>query len=219
MSYKRKPYSEFTPEQKQNVLSYQKEYKRKIRRASGIPILKVYSSDEERRLVRNATSKELRRLKRLAMGIIPMVKRTPEEMAAHTKARLEKWHSENRLSQNAKRRERRHLNPSFKIAGNLRKRLSFLVRKHNTEKTKQTLQLLGCSMPFFLEHLENRFSQGMSWDNYGQWHIDHIKPCNSFDLTQPKDQHECFHYTNLQPLWANENRAKSDCTYWVAHHD
>ena len=48
----------------------------------------------------------------------------------------------------------------------------------------------------------------MSWDNYGKWHIDHVRPCSSFDLTDAKQQEECFHYTNLQPLWAAENLQK-----------
>ena len=59
-------------------------------------------------------------------------------------------------------------------------------------------------------HLENQFVDGMNWNNYGKngWHIDHIKPCASFDLTDPKQQKICFHYTNLQPLWAIDNLIK-----------
>ena len=50
----------------------------------------------------------------------------------------------------------------------------------------------------------------MSWNNHGKfgWHMDHIKPCASFDLTDPKQQEECFHYSNYQPLWWNENLSK-----------
>ena len=66
------------------------------------------------------------------------------------------------------------------------------------------------------QYLEKQFTKGMSWDNYGNpngdhtscWHIDHIKPCASFDLTQEDQQKECFHYTNLQPLWAIDNLKK-----------
>ena len=50
----------------------------------------------------------------------------------------------------------------------------------------------------------------MSWDNYGQWHIDHIRPCSGFNLLDPIEQRVCFHYTNLQPLWAGDNLKKSN---------
>ena len=52
--------------------------------------------------------------------------------------------------------------------------------------------------------------EGMIWENYGTWHIDHFYPCDSFDLTKDEEQKRCFHYTNLQPLWAKENIKKSN---------
>ena len=72
------------------------------------------------------------------------------------------------------------------------------------------MDLLGCSIEEFINHMESKFTNGMTWDNYGVlgWHMDHIIPCASFDLTDEKQQRECFHYTNLQPLWHYENRAK-----------
>lgn len=60
-------------------------------------------------------------------------------------------------------------------------------------------------------HLESLFKTGMSWENYGPvWHVDHIKPCALFDLTDPEQQRICFHWTNLQPLFALDNMRKSD---------
>lgn len=71
---------------------------------------------------------------------------------------------------------------------------------------------MGCSTETLKLHLEKQFKPGMTWGNHGVkgWHIDHIKPCASFDLTKPDDQLKCFHYTNLQPLWWHENLSKGD---------
>ena len=72
--------------------------------------------------------------------------------------------------------------------------------------------IIGCTLEQLKKHLENQFTAGMTWKNYGRngWHIDHIKPCTSFDLTDPKQQRKCFHYSNLQPLWAAENISKGN---------
>lgn len=96
----------------------------------------------------------------------------------------------------------------FRILKNLRKRISEVVRGC---KSDTTLKLLGCDMGQFRTHLESQFTEGMTWDNYGfyGWHIDHIRPCCSFDLTDPEQQKICFNYKNLQPLWAKDNMSKS----------
>lgn len=68
--------------------------------------------------------------------------------------------------------------------------------------------LLGCTGEEFKHHLESKFQPGMSWENMSGWHIDHIRPCVSFDLTDLEEQKRCFHFSNLQPLWALENQKK-----------
>jgi hypothetical protein len=95
-------------------------------------------------------------------------------------------------------------------------RLKILIRgriwkalKRNS-KQSSSLELLGCSINDLKIYLEKQFIDGMNWNNYGQWHIDHIKPCASFDLTNLDQQRLCFHYTNLQPLWAKDNIRKSN---------
>jgi hypothetical protein len=78
-------------------------------------------------------------------------------------------------------------------------------------KSARTMDMLGCSTDELRRHLEGKWSAGMMWENYGGnngWQIDHVVPCASFDLSKPEDQRKCFHFTNLQPLWAVENRAK-----------
>lgn len=98
----------------------------------------------------------------------------------------------------------------FRIVQNLRTRMRLAL--NNSNKADTTQNLLGCTTEELKAHLESQFTDGMSWDNYGMngWHIDHIIPCSSFDMLDPEEQRECFHYTNLQPLWAEDNLRKSD---------
>ena len=69
---------------------------------------------------------------------------------------------------------------------------------------------MGCSTIEFKLHLENNFKDGMSWDNYGEWEIDHIIPLSSFNLKDRNEFLKAAHYTNMQPLWKAENRSKSN---------
>jgi hypothetical protein len=82
--------------------------------------------------------------------------------------------------------------------------------KGKPPKAGRTLEMLGCSLEYFKQYLEERFQPGMSWENRDRWHIDHILPCASFDLADTEQQRKCFHYTNMQPLWAGDNMKKSD---------
>lgn len=97
-----------------------------------------------------------------------------------------------------------------RVAKNLRSRTSRMIIKLGGTKSQSSLALLGCTIAEARAHLEAQFQPGMNWNNYGKhgWHIDHIRPCARFDLTDPEQQRQCFHYTNLQPLWAAENISK-----------
>lgn len=75
-------------------------------------------------------------------------------------------------------------------------------------KTASAVKDLGCSVAELIKHIELQFQDGMSWDNHGEWHIDHIKPLASFDLTDETQAKAACHYSNLQPLWASENHRK-----------
>jgi hypothetical protein len=104
---------------------------------------------------------------------------------------------------------RRNTDPLYKLITNQRARITNILKKHKTDKT---LHLLGCSAQFLRTYLENKFLKGMTWNNYGKngWHVDHIIPCSNFDLTDVSQRQICFHYTNLQPLWAIDNLKKSN---------
>jgi len=103
---------------------------------------------------------------------------------------------------------RRNTDPAFKLLGNLRNRLWYAI-KGNT-KSARTMELIGCTVEYLMLYLENQFTEGMTWENYGEWHIDHIVPCASFDFTKEEEQFKCFNYKNLQPLWAEDNFKKRD---------
>lgn len=98
----------------------------------------------------------------------------------------------------------------YKLSNNLRDRLYHAIATN--VKSAHTLDLLGCSVEELKIHLESQFKQGMTWQNWSLngWHIDHIRPISSFDLSDPIQQQQCFHYTNLQPLWAKDNLSKGD---------
>ena len=100
-------------------------------------------------------------------------------------------------------------NIEYKIECNLRSRLYQVLKKIN--KSESTMKLVGCSIKFFKNYYESKFTKGMSWEKVmnGEIHCDHIIPCASFDLIKPSEQKKCFHYTNLQPLWAKDNLQKS----------
>lgn len=161
----------------------------------------------------------------------PARKNDPKVAAAHRKA-MNKYQSKNReklrkgqkawydrtkndpeyvAQRRARQRQRRADDPQFRLGENLRGRVGSAIKKVDGTKCGKTLELTGCSIDELREHLESQFTEGMSWDNYGMygWHIDHIKPCAKFDLTVDSEQRECFHYTNLQPLWAEDNLRKA----------
>ncbi|MBC8306033.1 MAG: hypothetical protein H8E55_61010 [Pelagibacterales bacterium] len=104
--------------------------------------------------------------------------------------------------------ERRKKDPAFKILTILRGRIRQALKGYN--KSNLTVKLLGCRIEEFWIHLEKKFTKDMTRENHGEWHVDHIIPCASFDLSKPEEQAKCFHYTNLQPLWAMDNLKKGD---------
>lgn len=111
-----------------------------------------------------------------------------------------------RVHRRARERARRERDVGFRLTCSLRTRLNKVVKFEH--KTNGAIALVGCSREELISHIERQFQKGMSWENYGTWHIDHIRPCSSFDLSDPLQQIACFHYTNLQPLFANDNLVK-----------
>ncbi len=105
-------------------------------------------------------------------------------------------------------KNRRHNDPVFKLRCRLRSGFCDWI-KGNT-KTCRTEQYVGCTYKELLDHLESQFEEGMTWENQGEWHIDHFKAQSRFDPTIEEEAFKCWHYTNLQPMWAEINIKHSD---------
>ena len=101
--------------------------------------------------------------------------------------------------------------PGFIVSRRMRMSVWMHVKRIRLSSLR-TEELLGCTFDEFERHIENQFDIGMGWHNYGEWHIDHIRPCASFNLDDPAQAKRCFHYTNLRPLPARENISKS--SWW-----
>ena len=104
---------------------------------------------------------------------------------------------------------KRNSDPLYKLKHNIRVRILKFMKSIDLKKTNKTFLIVGCSPEFLKSYIENKFSDGMSWDKFGkEIHIDHIIP-----LSSAKNKEEVFklcHYTNLQPLWLVDNLKKSN---------
>jgi hypothetical protein len=131
-----------------------------------------------------------------------------DKISIQSKKYYEKNKTKIREYQNEYEINRKQKDFSYRLRINLRARIREAIKNNGTKKSYSTIFLIGCEVDYLRQHLESQFKTGMSWSNYGEWEIDHIQPCSSFDLTNEQQQKECFHYTNLQPLWKTENRIK-----------
>jgi len=105
-------------------------------------------------------------------------------------------------------REKRASDLQFRLASILRSRINKVTKGQC--KAGSAVRDLGCSIKEFKNYIEEQFQSGMTWENYGKWHIDHIKPLSIFDLTDRGQFLEACNYKNLQPMWANDNIRKSN---------
>ena len=171
---------------------------------------------------------EEEKARRRAVHLKRIANMTPEQKAEYNhriaeRRRAERPRRKNALSKQDKARkstdaykEKRRLQHAkrykedqmYVIVCRLRSRLNNAMKAKKAERRNSLRELIGCSVEFLSGYLEARFKEGMSWENKGQWHIDHIIPCVKFDLKNPEEAKRCFHYSNLQPLWSAENLSK-----------
>lgn len=122
---------------------------------------------------------------------------------------VKNYYNANKDKINERVRDRRKIDSNYRLKKNLSRRIRKALKSEF--KLRITIEFLGCSINEFKDYLENQFTPEMNWNNYGSyWHVDHIKPCTMFDLTDLEQCKMCFHYTNLQPLEASVNIRKLD---------
>lgn len=130
-------------------------------------------------------------------------------LATCKKYRADPDNLERRREHNRQAKKRYYrLKPLYRLKGTLSCRLRTALR--GATKSASTVELIGCTVAELRDHIQQQFAPGMHWNNHGAWHIDHIQPCDSFDLFDPDEQRRCFNYRNLQPLWAKDNLRKSN---------
>lgn len=130
------------------------------------------------------------------------------ERRAYIEANRESINETNRLA-----RRQWLKDPLNRLGCQIRSYVATVVGRCGVKKSDKTIKLLGCSMNELKAHIETLFYRDMTWDMYGNgpgtFQIDHIKAVGLFDLSDPEQQHQCFHYTNLQPLWFEDHVKKT----------
>lgn len=124
------------------------------------------------------------------------------------KVKKKKWISENREKYNSYWTNRKKNDEVFKLVMGMRSRIWKYLTLLNITKKNRTFEIVGCTPQQLKEHLESQFTGGMTWENRSEWHIDHIIPLSSAKTEE--ELYKLCHYTNLQPLWAEENLKKSN---------
>ena len=132
-----------------------------------------------------------------------------EECGVKAIIRAREWKRQHRRQVNQRSRDLLKADPQKRISHELRVRFGKAFRCYlKGTRKKSSVRDLGCTIGELCTHLERMFVAGMNWANYGQWHIDHVRPLSSFDLTDPEQQKQAVNFSNLQPLWEKDNLSK-----------
>ena len=139
-----------------------------------------------------------------------------EKNREHLNEYHKEWREKNIDKQREKKRNyekyRKDTDPIYKLINNFRTAVYQVLKESNVQKNGHYFEILKYSPDELIIHLEERFTGEMSWDNYGVWHVDHIRPISSFNIQEIGDESfmECWSLKNLQPLWGDENIRKSN---------
>ena len=176
---------------KERILDYTKKY----RESNSDKIKEYHKNNKYKRKIRDEKNKEtLNNYKRI--------------WYQNNKDKAKKYNESNKEKRNCQLTNRRKIDYLFKLKCTIKSLIFSSIKKNGYSKKTKTYQILGCSFEEFKQHLERQFTKGMTWENQGKWHMDHIYP-----VSLAKDEEEIIrlnHYTNFQPLWAIDNIKKGN---------
>ena len=184
---------------KEKILEYSKKFRENNKNKLRNKQKEYYQNNLDKEHIRKKKYRET--LKKDKLIIIPKTKK-------EIKDKKQEWINNNRELINKNKRYRYKNDIFYKLRFNVRNRLNNYLKLNNIQKKNKTFDLLGCSPEFLKEYLENQFTNGMNWNNRMEWHIDHIIPLSS--VKKEEEIYQLCHYTNLQPLWAEDNLKKSN---------
>lgn len=139
-----------------------------------------------------------------------------KENFEYRKEYLKKWREDNNDKWKETKRnyekKRKSNDPIYKLIGNFRTAIYTVLKEKNLIKYGHYFEILGYTQMDLVNHLEKKFNNGMTWDNYGEWHVDHKLPITSFNFNDVNDDKfkKCWSLDNLQPMWGSENISKSN---------
>lgn len=194
---------EYMAEWRKNNKEKTKQYYKTFRKKHGPRILSEEEKEKQKEYMKDynqANKEHLREMKKLQIANNP-------EYAASLRRSKKAWRDKNKGYMNDYNKKRKASDPNYKLRMSLRTRL---YQSLKGLKLKSALDLLGCEIEYFKNYIANKFSEGMTWENHGDWELDHIKPLALFNLANIEEQKLAFHFTNFQPLWKVDNRDKRD---------
>jgi hypothetical protein len=139
-----------------------------------------------------------------------------EQNKEHRKEYIKEYHKNNidkiRKTKRDYERNRKARDPLYKLISNFRTAIYQVLKESNVEKNKHYFDILQYTPEQLITHLENKFTDKMTWDNYGEWHVDHKLPITHFNISEMGDSEfmKCWSLDNLQPMWGDENIKKSN---------
>lgn len=193
----------YNEDNKESKYEYNKKYRIK-NKSEIVSYRKTHRKSNKKRL--NEKSKKYREDNR------DYIKEYNKEYREKNKDKFKEYYLNNKdkilSNQKIYEKNKRKTDPLFKFIKNIRVSISNSIRKNGYTRKSKTHEILGCSFEDFKIFIESKFSDEMTWENYGEWHIDHIEP-----ISWAKSEEEILklnHYTNLQPMWGNINQSKGN---------